>query len=111
MQSVPYRCPICGGCGKMPRDFYPDLRDTTGPVYVDCRSCWGLGLVYGATDEENLPSGGPWYNPNGIYPWTYIYPKTTYYWTLKSSELTNYSIPGIVHICNPDGVLGFNPDL
>lgn len=112
MQSVPHRCPICGGCGKMPRDFYPDLRDpgfTTAvrESYVTCRSCGGTGLVYGSTNEENLPSGGPWYNPDGIYPWTIYYPKVTYYWTARSQDL---AIPGVVPTCE-SGVLGFNPDL
>jgi hypothetical protein len=80
----------------MPRDFYPDLRDpgfTTAvrESYVTCRSCGGTGLVYGSTNEENLPSGGPWYNPDGIYPWTIYYPKVTYHWTARSQDL---AIPG-----------------
>jgi DNA-directed RNA polymerase subunit RPC12/RpoP len=45
--SVPYRCPVCGGRGTMPHDFYRGLgaSNATGPV--QCRSCGGRGIVYG----------------------------------------------------------------
>jgi len=43
---TPYRCPVCGGRGTMPHDFYTRLgaSNATGPV--QCRSCGGSGIVY-----------------------------------------------------------------
>jgi len=94
-KTIPHKCPVCFGCGKMPREFYPDLRDFGNTAmwkpYVNCRSCWGTGLVYESTDEE-IPGavypegttfhwpiylGSTLYDPN----WVYIYPfqRLTYY--------------------------------
>lgn len=39
------RCPICGGTGHMPENFYMGGTDSTGLGRVTCRSCNGLGRV------------------------------------------------------------------
>lgn len=39
------RCPICGGTGHLPENFYMGGTDSTGLGRVTCRSCNGLGRV------------------------------------------------------------------
>lgn len=45
----PYRCPICGGTGKVARGFYPDHGDACSSAdewWVECRTCDGDGIVW-----------------------------------------------------------------
>ena len=47
---IPYKCPICGGSGKVPAGFYDNykLNDTitSNPFYEICRTCGGTGIVW-----------------------------------------------------------------
>ncbi len=45
---IPWRCPVCGGCGSVPHDFYMRLGASTGTFRELCRSCNGSGIVWGA---------------------------------------------------------------
>ena len=45
---VPYCCPVCGGKGTRPADFYTGGTMTTGGLLpVSCKSCLGTGIVWG----------------------------------------------------------------
>jgi hypothetical protein len=46
----PYRCPICGGTGKVQAGFYDQFGgawSTTSISPEPCRSCNGTGIVWG----------------------------------------------------------------
>jgi DnaJ-class molecular chaperone len=44
--SVPHKCPVCEGRGKVPYNFY-DLRGTTTACSEEvCKSCWGTGILW-----------------------------------------------------------------
>lgn len=70
-----HRCPICLGKGKMPEAFYEG--DGTGSRWtataprpmVDCRSCYGRGIIEQFEPAISIPSVWP------AVP--YIQPKTT----------------------------------
>jgi len=51
-QSVPHRCPVCNGTGKVPNTFYTEYF-TPGASLVlgltPCRSCAGTGIVWSAS--------------------------------------------------------------
>jgi hypothetical protein len=96
----------------MPRDFYPDLKDSgfttaVSEPYVTCRSCFN-GIIYEPTDGPVIE--GTYYNGlNATYQW-----RTTFYWPTIPGVVPCYEpsgIPGIVPFYRPNGVLGFYPDL
>jgi DnaJ-class molecular chaperone len=41
----PHRCPICGGTGTVPADFYSQLGSATSTARAKCRACNGRGIV------------------------------------------------------------------
>ena len=43
----PHTCPVCGGRGSMPVNFYDraDATFNTGPV--QCKTCLGRGVIWG----------------------------------------------------------------
>jgi hypothetical protein len=47
--NVPFRCPVCGGCGTVPPTFYEHHDGSTTAVTTreSCRSCGGVGIVWG----------------------------------------------------------------
>lgn len=52
--SQPYVCPVCGGRGAVPAEFYSSGGDTQA---VPCRSCHGTGIVWSpqvATAREQV---------------------------------------------------------
>src|SRR5208283_3367950 len=59
--SIPHKCPVCNGRGKVPAGFYGDkgIDASESP----CRSCHGSGLVW-SNDWSMLPYPGP-----PIQPW------------------------------------------
>jgi len=45
--KVPFRCPVCGGSGKVPHGFYDQINQSTTDITPEtCRSCKGSGIVY-----------------------------------------------------------------
>lgn len=46
-KGIPHRCPVCDGRGQVFNGFYPQTDNivTIGPEH--CRTCSGLGLVWG----------------------------------------------------------------
>lgn len=50
-QGIPYKCPVCGGTGKVPCGFYepymPNDTIVKNPFGEICRSCGGTGIVWG----------------------------------------------------------------
>jgi hypothetical protein len=59
--AIPYRCPVCGGKGLVPRGFYefnPFLLTTaSGYAVENCRSCGGGGILW--SYQENLTPSTP----------------------------------------------------
>jgi DnaJ-class molecular chaperone len=55
-ESVPYKCPVCNGTGKVPRGFYKDDygAPTLDGYHEYCRSCNGSGIVFGAIVRKTL---------------------------------------------------------
>lgn len=48
-ESLPFRCPVCNGCGAMPLDFYGGIIDeytSLGVNHVVCKTCNGKGVVW-----------------------------------------------------------------
>jgi len=45
--SVPHKCPVCNGRGKVPADFYNKWIDGSAHAGEEtCRTCQGTGLVW-----------------------------------------------------------------
>jgi len=52
--TTPYKCPICGGSGKVPFNFYKDRPSTSSTIsinYEECRSCGGKGVIWDYSDN------------------------------------------------------------
>ena len=48
VESVPHRCPVCGGNGLVPNGFYRQTSGnwvTTDATPEQCKSCNGIGIV------------------------------------------------------------------
>lgn len=49
--STPHRCPVCNGSGLVPNGFYNHTGvynyETTNTSPETCRTCMGLGIVWG----------------------------------------------------------------
>jgi DnaJ-class molecular chaperone len=43
----PYKCPICNGTGTVPAHFYVEYRGTSLAGEITCRSCNGIGILWG----------------------------------------------------------------
>lgn len=44
----PYACPICGGRGTVPSNFYSNYGSTTmANIEETCRTCNGAGILWG----------------------------------------------------------------
>ena len=48
-KKQPYKCPVCGGKGRVPAGFYSCYHDTciTDASDVQCRTCKGEGIIWG----------------------------------------------------------------
>jgi hypothetical protein len=47
---VPHRCPVCDGRTTVPATFYEPAQEGTaaGSGRVQCRACYGAGVIWGA---------------------------------------------------------------
>lgn len=43
----PHQCPVCYGHGTLPAHFYAENRGTSLAGEVPCKSCGGLGIIWG----------------------------------------------------------------
>jgi len=76
-------CPVCNGTGKVPRSFYPDLGppgSSTADNYVECRSCYGRGVLQSTVYPPYTPK--PPYEPHPVWPYG---PWTT--WTFGNTYI------------------------
>ena len=57
VENVPFKCPICGGTGKVVKGFYKDDygAPTLDGYHEYCRSCNGSGIVFGTRTWKALP--------------------------------------------------------
>ena len=46
LSKEPFVCPVCNGSQKIERSFYGD-RDSSAGEKINCRTCLGLGIVWG----------------------------------------------------------------
>ena len=46
IEQRPYCCPVCGGCGTVPPDFYGCLGVGTNCSRETCRTCGGTGVLW-----------------------------------------------------------------
>ncbi len=56
-QTIPFKCPVCGGNGNVPNGFYNQTSgqwSTTDAAAAKCRSCNGSGIVWGAAEEVHF---------------------------------------------------------
>jgi hypothetical protein len=55
--SIPHRCPVCGGRGKMPRGFFDSVEGlpySTSDLTPDqCRPCLGSGILWEFTPQQS----------------------------------------------------------
>jgi len=55
--SVPHKCPVCNGRGKVPADFYNKWIDGSAHAGEEtCRTCQGTGLVWGEAPINMHPT-------------------------------------------------------
>lgn len=52
--TIPVKCPICEGKGKVPAGFYPDESPTVAG-WVTCRTCKGSGVLWGFQGDPPQP--------------------------------------------------------
>jgi len=73
-------CPVCGGVGTVPADFYdPDMsRSTAGCTQVTCKACGGNGIII-VRDTVYPPS-----EPR-VKAWWW-YPNTSNWYTVSIGE-------------------------
>lgn len=45
MSDRVHTCPVCGGCGTVPHDFYNRHGMSTSTARESCRSCLGRGII------------------------------------------------------------------
>jgi hypothetical protein len=45
-------CPVCGGCGSVPADFYTRLGVATSASRERCRTCEGRGVVTALNQKQ-----------------------------------------------------------
>lgn len=53
-QTIPFKCPVCGGSGNVPNGFYNQTSgqwSTSDVAPETCRSCNGGGIVWGSSEE------------------------------------------------------------
>ena len=66
-------CPVCGGTGQVPSDFYGGETTTAG--YMQCRSCHGSGYIL-VPETQYIPYPYtlpyPYRNPREPEPWVTI---------------------------------------
>lgn len=74
-----HKCPVCLGRGIVRKDFYeiePRGTSTDGSMPVQCRACYGRGVILQG-DGNNYPQY--------IYPYYWPYPEThQFIWTSAS---------------------------
>ena len=46
-ERKPHACPVCFGKGIVPNGFYTGNYSTTSTVPEQCKTCWGVGIVWG----------------------------------------------------------------
>ncbi len=44
--SIPFKCPVCEGCGLVPCGFYSGLRNSTSVTPEKCKTCNGTGVIW-----------------------------------------------------------------
>lgn len=66
---IPHKCPVCEGSGKKPASFYGESTNTGGNL-VQCKSCYGTGIVwdYSTPPYNPFPYIPPNPNPYPPYP-------------------------------------------
>jgi hypothetical protein len=52
--TIPVKCPVCEGKGKVRAGFYPD-ESLTAAGWVTCRTCNGCGILYGFQGDPPQP--------------------------------------------------------
>lgn len=58
-RTYPVVCPICGGCGTVPNDFYMRAGVSTSTARETCRSCGGSGKCIGSETIQTPDPFGP----------------------------------------------------
>ena len=56
IRKIPFRCPVCGGSRVVPNGFYRQTSGdwlTTDATPETCRSCNGIGIIYGEEIEDD----------------------------------------------------------
>jgi len=51
--SRPFKCPVCGGRGKVGCNFYTNGGCGTSSCDETCRSCGGTGIVWSTPEAPN----------------------------------------------------------
>ena len=51
---IPHRCPVCGGKGQVPSDFYSPFTYSTTLPFQQCRACCGSGILWESTGEGEV---------------------------------------------------------
>ncbi len=52
--AKPFKCPVCGGTGKVPHGFYDQFSQSTTDITPDiCRACYGTGIIWKSKKEIN----------------------------------------------------------
>ena len=59
--KVPFKCPICLGCGNVPGGFYTSTVGhiegwTSANAQEECRQCKGIGIIWTSNEDENKGS-------------------------------------------------------
>lgn len=52
-RTYPVACPICGGCGTVPHDFYTRLGQSTSTARETCHHCSGGGVSWATETVAN----------------------------------------------------------
>lgn len=50
--TVPYCCPVCGGCGTVAANFYSQMTTGTNASRLQCRACNGTGIIFSPNKDE-----------------------------------------------------------
>ena len=60
IESIPHRCPVCGGNGFVPNGFYIQIMgswSTNSTTPETCRSCNGTGILWSNLSVHNIQKG------------------------------------------------------
>lgn len=92
---IPHCCPVCGGRGTVPPDFYSQLGQSTSAARESCRSCAGTGIVWDAwSPQPAAPQPAP------LQPWSPLTPTAPWpygpNWTIEPPNWTPTFEPKII---------------